>query len=158
MPAKANAPVLRDRYLREGTTWEGWIDAVQELAQHEDIMPQAVYEKERRSSRVFKRVRVQVAGKAKDGRKFREICETCVVNAHGGLFYMIHEVAEGEIIVLTNAFTQEEQECRVVFLGDIANKGMRTGVEFLSPAPHFWGIEFAPTDWHSPESSSPSAA
>jgi hypothetical protein len=129
------------------------IDAARAQPQHEHIMTQATYEKDRRSSRIFKRVRIQVAGKAKDGRKFREVCETCVVNAHGGLFYMIHEVAMGEMLVLNNVFTQEELECRVVFHGDIADKGTRVGVEFLSPAPHFWGIEFAPQDWHAPEPS-----
>lgn len=110
-------------------------------------MPSATYEKERRSSRVFKRVRVQVAGKTKDARKFRETCETIVINAHGGLFYLTREVALGEMLVLTNLFTQEELECRVVFLGDAAEKGQRVGVEFLCPSPHFWGIEFAPPDW-----------
>jgi len=22
------------------------------------------------------------------------------------------------------------------------------GIEFLTPAPHFWGVEFAQPDWH----------
>jgi PilZ domain-containing protein len=117
-------------------------------------MPEAAtFEKERRSSRVFKRVRVQAAGKTKEGRKFRETCETIVINAHGGLFCLTHEVAQGEMLVLTNSFTQEELECRVVFLGDASEKGQRVGVEFLSPSPHFWGVEFAQVDWQgsSPE-------
>jgi hypothetical protein len=117
----------------------------------------ATYEKERRSSRVFKRVRVQVAGKARDGRKFREVCETIVINAHGGLFSQTHEVARGEMLVLTNPFTQEELECRVVFLGDASDKGQRVGVEFLSPSPHFWGIEFAQPDWQAPTATDPPA-
>lgn len=118
----------------------------------------ATYEKERRSSRVFKRIRVQVAGKSKDGRKFRENCETIVINAHGGLLSLSHEVALGEMMVLTNPFTQEELECRVVFLGDNSDKGQRVGVEFLSPSPHFWGVEFAPQDWQSPQPSAPRAS
>ena len=48
----------------------------------------------------------------------------------------------GELLVLVNPTTQEEQECRIVFLGEIGDRGQRVGVEFLTPAPHFWGIDF----------------
>ena len=96
----------------------------------------------RRSPRVFRRVRVQAQGRSHDGRKFREICETVVVNAHGGLLYLKHEVSDGALLVLANPETQDEQECRVVYLGEPAEKGQRVGVEFLTPAPHFWGIDF----------------
>ena len=33
------------------------------------------------------------------------------------------------------------------FLGSGSDKGQRVGVEFLTPAPHFWGVEFPPPDW-----------
>ena len=51
-------------------------------------MPENDYDKARRSSRVFMRVRVVVAGKNSDNRRFREACETIVINAHGGLMYL----------------------------------------------------------------------
>ena len=51
------------------------------------------------------------------------------------------------MLVLTNPFTQDEQECRVVYLGDDCDKGRRIGIEFLTPAPRFWGVEFAQPDW-----------
>jgi hypothetical protein len=104
---------------------------------------------QRRSSRVFTRIPVQAAGKDADGRKFRESSQTIVINAHGGLLYLVASLEVGLDIVLTNPVTEEEQECRVVYLGDTADKGTRVGVEFLSPAPHFWGVEFAPQDWPS---------
>ena len=110
-------------------------------------MPEVAYETPRRSSRVFMRLRVVAAGKNLDGRKFREACETIVVNAHGGLLYLGQPLELGAMIVLVNPFTQEEQECRIVYLGDATEKGQRVGVEFLSPAPHFWGVEFKPADW-----------
>jgi len=97
----------------------------------------------RRSGRVFHRVRIQAQGRTHDRKKFKETCETVVVNAHGGLLVMKHEVDNGEMLILTNPLTQEEQECRVVFLGDVAEKGQRVGVEFLTPAPRFWGVEFS---------------
>ena len=88
-------------------------------------------------------------GKNVLGRKFRESCQTIVINAHGGLLYLKAEpMAVGAMVVLSNPFTQEDQECRVVFIGDDVEKGQRVGVEFLSPAPHFWGVDFTPTlDW-----------
>ena len=119
-------------------------------------MPEIQYEKTRRSSRVFIRVRIVAAGKNLDGRKFREVCETIVVSAHGGLLYLNQPLENGAMLVLINPFTQEEQECRVVYLGDASEKGQRVGVEFLSPAPRFWGVEFAPADWPArPETAPP---
>ena len=59
-------------------------------------------------------------------------------------------------LVLINPVTEEEQECRVVYIGDTSEKGTRIGVEFLSPSPHFWGVEFAPQDWPARPSAQPS--
>jgi hypothetical protein len=97
----------------------------------------------RRSGRVFHRIRVHAEGRTHDRKKFKEKCETVVVNAHGGLLLLKHEVNNGEMLVLTNPETQEEQECRVVYLGEPVAKGQRVGVEFLTPAPRFWGVEFS---------------
>ena len=66
-----------------------------------------------------------------------------VVVSYGGLLLLKHEIDQGEMIVLTNPDTDEEQECRVVFLGEPNDNGQRVGVEFLTPAPRFWGLEFA---------------
>jgi hypothetical protein len=126
------------------------IDGTPEVPQHGFTMPETEYDKIRRSTRVFMRVRVVVAGKNSDNRRFREACETIVINAHGGLVYLNQPLAMDMIVVLTNPFTQEEQECRVVYLGDATDKGQRVGVEFLTPAPHFWGVDFVPTDWPAP--------
>ena len=101
----------------------------------------------RRSTRVFTRIPVRATGRATDGRKFRENSQTIVVNAHGALLYLQHELEMGADVVLTNPITEEEQDCRVVFIGEPSEKGQRIGVEFLSPAPHFWGVDFTPTDW-----------
>jgi hypothetical protein len=113
-------------------------------------MLQTDVSKFRRSTRVFMRVRVVVAGKNSDGRRFREACETVVINAHGGLMYLNQPLNMDAVLVVTNPFTQEEQECRIVFLGDATDKGQRIGLEFLTPAPHFWGVDFVPADWPPP--------
>jgi hypothetical protein len=51
-------------------------------------------------------------------------------------------VDNGEMLVITNPETQEELECRIVYLGDPGDRGQRVGIEFLTPAPRFWGVEF----------------
>ncbi|HVO57445.1 MAG TPA: hypothetical protein VMT51_07095 [Dongiaceae bacterium] len=97
----------------------------------------------RRSTRVFRKLKLKAAGRGHNGRKFRETCETLVVSEHGGLLMLKHEVDNGELLVLTNPDTQEEQECRIVYLGDVCDAGQRVAIEFLTPAPHFWGFEFS---------------
>lgn len=110
---------------------------------HDDlIMQETAFATNRRSHRVFHRMKLQALGRSHAGKKFREVCETLVVNAHGGLLMLRHEVVNDDMLVLVNPETQEEQECRIVFTGDSGAKGIRVGVEFLTPAPHFWGIDF----------------
>lgn len=104
-------------------------------------------ENKRRSSRVFIKLPTQVSGKNADGRGFRETSETIVVNAHGALFYLQAPVVMGAIVIVSNPATLEEQESRVVFIGGSSDRGQRVGVEFLTPAPRFWGVEFPPPDW-----------
>ena len=96
----------------------------------------------RRSGRLFHKIKVKAQGRAHNGKKFKESAETVVVNAHGALLMMKHEIDNGEMLVLTNPLTQEEQECRVVYQGEPCERGQRIGVEFLTPAPRFWGVEF----------------
>ena len=96
---------------------------------------------------MFTRLPVRAAGKNSDGRRFRENSQTIVINAHGGLLYLQETIELGMDIILINPATEEEQECRVVYVGDTSDKGTRVGVEFLSPSPHFWGVEFAQADW-----------
>jgi hypothetical protein len=109
----------------------------------DDGMSEATAATRRRSGRVFHKMRVQAQGRAHNGKKFKEACETVVVNAHGGLLMLKHEIDNGEMIVLTNPETLEDQECRVVYQGEPCEKGQRIGVEFLTPAPRFWGLEFS---------------
>src|SRR5215813_10028167 len=113
------------------------------MATDDVTMSEVVSATPRRSARAFRKMRVQAQGRTHDRRKFKETCETVVVSAHGGLLLLKHEVDNGEMLVLTNPLTQEEMECRVVFLGEPIAKGQRVGIEFLTPAPRFWGVEFA---------------
>ena len=114
-------------------------------------MTEVAFASPRRSSRVFMRLRVKVSGKNARGRRFSETCQTIVINAHGGLVYMNQEdLEDGAMLAITNPETLEELECRIVYLGELNEHGQRVGLEFLSPAPHFWGVEFAAPDWLNP--------
>ena len=109
----------------------------------------------RRGGRIFYKMRVQAKGRAHDGRKFSETCDTVVVNSHGGLLMMKHEVNDGEMLVLIHPESLEEQECWIVYLGEPGEKGQRVGIEFLTPAPHFWGLECEPESTPSGKGFSP---
>lgn len=115
-------------------------------------------EEKRRSSRIFRRISVRVRGVSPEGHKFRESCQTIVVNAQGGLIYLNETVELGGQLQVANPVTDEEQECRVVYLGDVSDRGQRVGLEFLSPAPHFWGLEFSEPDSRRPPSTHKSSA
>jgi len=95
-------------------------------------------------------VRVVVSGKNLMGKKFSETCRTIVINAHGGLVHINQELEDGAMLTITNPVTQEDLECRLVFLGELNDKGQRVGLEFLTPSPHFWGVEFTQKDWVEP--------
>ena len=59
---------------------------------------------------------------------------------------------------VARAITQEmERDPNVVFLGEEDEKGQRIGVEFLSPSPRFWGVDFTPSDWHADPPAPPAA-
>jgi len=130
-------------YRRRNTCTFGQLTRPAHAFEHSCTMSNATFTGPRRSGRVFHKMQVQAQGRGHDGRKFREVCQTMVVNSHGGLLLLKHEIDQGEMIVLTNPETDEEQECRVVFLGEPNDNGQRVGVEFLTPAPRFWGLEFA---------------
>jgi hypothetical protein len=104
-------------------------------------MSEALQTSPRRSTRVFHKMSVQVKGRSHSGKRFTETCQTLVVNAHGGLLLLKHEVNDGEMLVVIHPETLEEQECRIVYLGEPGDKGQRVGIEFLTPAPRFWGLE-----------------
>ena len=101
----------------------------------------------RRSQRVFVQIPVIVRGSGPGNEAIEEKTQTLVVNAHGGLVMLALNVRDGQKFILTNTTTQQNQECRVVFLGPRQAGKMQVGVEFTRPAPNFWHIAFPPEDW-----------
>ena len=111
---------------------------------------------QRSSPRISLQVPVMVHGVCRDKTSFNEETSTLVVNAAGGLVTLNSGVDIGDTVLVVNKTTRRSQECRIVYLGDTSEKGTRIGVEFLSPSPHFWGVEFAQKDWASHSPSGPS--
>jgi hypothetical protein len=110
----------------------------------------------RRSQRVLMQVGVRVRGKDAQGKDFEEFAETLAINAHGGLVLLAARVTSGSVVHMKHNKTEEEQECRVAFLGPVRSGKAEIGLEFSVPCPTFWRVAFPPEDWtpKSPEARS----
>ena len=56
----------------------------------------------------------------------------------GGLLVMDAAVLPGQVLLLTNKITQEEQQCRVAYVGGRDPYRASVAVEFANLAPDFW--------------------
>src|SRR5260370_12202950 len=83
------------------------IDRVDILRHYQADMQEGQSADARRSSRVFVRIRVVAKGKNHTGKKFREMCETVVVNTHGGLLYLRHPLPTAPPLPLPNPLTHQ---------------------------------------------------
>ncbi len=107
----------------------------------------------RRSQRVLMMVGVKLTGKDAEGKEFEENTETLAINAHGALVLLTARVISGSKVHVKHNKTEEDQECRVVFLGPVRGGKREVGLEFSTPRPIFWRVTFPPEDWspRSPE-------
>ena len=101
----------------------------------------------RRSQRVLLRMPVLVCGQAENDSSLSEETHTLLVNAQGALIALATRVQPGQTLVLKNRVSGEEQECRVVHMGEKQADKNEIGIEFSRPAPKFWHIGFPPADW-----------
>lgn len=101
--------------------------------------------------RVLLSIPITVTGKMSDNKDFREETLTLVVNAHGALISLKAGLKSGQKITIANSATQQSQECRVAYLGNPQAGKIQMGIEFVSPSPTFWHIDFPPDDWVVPE-------
>ena len=96
--------------------------------------------KPRSGKRISLHVPVLVYGWSNFENSFHEEATTLLVNASGGLLALNSKVALGDTIFLTNKATQQEQECRVVYVDKDAHGKQRVGAAFKRQAPHFWRV------------------
>jgi hypothetical protein len=98
----------------------------------------------RRSKRLQLKIPVAVCGRNKRMWTFREETVTELVNVHGGLVALATRVGPGETFLLTNKATQEEQQCRVVYVEPLEGPKKKVGFALLLSAPNFWRANFPP--------------
>jgi PilZ domain len=106
----------------------------------------------RRSMRVLLSVPITAMGQNGAGKEFVEETRTLVVNAHGALITLAAQIAAGQQIRISHRATEESLMCRVVHIGSVQAGRAQVGIEFQTPSPTFWQIDFPPEDWVSPES------
>lgn len=103
-----------------------------------------MFKARRRSKRLHLRVPVAVYGRNNKVGAFREETATDLVSAHGGLVALGARVGLGETFLVVNKTTQEEQQCRVVYIGPLEGPKKKVGFALLRSAPHFWRVDFPP--------------
>jgi hypothetical protein len=101
----------------------------------------------RRSQRVLMQVAVRIRGTDAQGKTFEEEASTLAINAHGALVLLQARLTSGSSVLMQHKQTQEEQECRVVFLGPVRAGQAEIGLEFSEPRSAFWRVAFPPEDW-----------
>ena len=100
----------------------------------------------RRSRRWALDISVYVYGHGPGKEPFHEEAHTLKVNANGALLLLSVPVHEGQTLLLTNQQTEQEQECRVVYLGTKHSRTVETGVAFPRTNPDFWQLHTTPED------------
>ena len=101
----------------------------------------------RRSQRVHAQSPVAVLGKLTDGSPFADFTRAVVLSANGCLVTMSRSVKLGEKLVLQNVASRQELDCRVVYLAEQHDGGIKVGLGFNTSAPHFWNLEHPPSNW-----------
>jgi propanol-preferring alcohol dehydrogenase len=104
----------------------------------------------RRSQRLILRISVVVIGSDSDGKPFGEVTHTLIVSAHGALVELKAELNDDQRVLLRNRMSGERQSCRVVWFRRGAEGLNHAGLEFVTPSPKFWRVDFPPDDWAIP--------
>jgi hypothetical protein len=94
----------------------------------------------RSGKRISLRVPISLYGWSRDDISFHEDASTLLVNDSGALVEFGTRVALGATMFVVNRATQQEQECRVAYVGPEVQGKLRVGVAFKRPAPYFWRI------------------
>jgi hypothetical protein len=98
----------------------------------------------RRSRRWLLDIPVYVYGHGPGKETFHEEAHTLNVNANGALLLLSVPVQRGQVLFLTNQHTEQEIDCRVVYLGTKHSRTVETGVVFPRTNPDFWQIHIPP--------------
>ncbi len=84
---------------------------------------------------------VLVYGRRKNDEPFREETSLHLLNLRGGLISLGTSVEPGQQLILMNAATEEDQRCRVAFIGEQHLGRSMIGIQFNRFAKEFWQID-----------------
>ena len=101
----------------------------------------------RRSQRVPAQLPVVAQGTLTDETPFADPTRAIVLSAHGCLITLSASISLGDRLILRNTANREEQDCRVVYLGEKEGGRTEVGLRFKTAAPQLWGLEHPPRDW-----------
>jgi hypothetical protein len=68
------------------------------------------------------------------------------VSLYGGLLDMTPRVKLGQKVLIVNSFTEEERECRIVYIDSKARGRKKVAVEFANADGDFWHVYSPPVD------------
>jgi hypothetical protein len=83
---------------------------------------------------------VLVYGRRKDEEPFQEETNVRLLNLRGGLITLATSVEPGQQLILINLATEEDQRCRVAFVGEQHLDRNMIGIQFSRFAQEFWLI------------------
>lgn len=106
-------------------------------------------QKRRRSKRIRARVRITIRIQARNKETACEETDTLIVNAHGALILLAAPVGRDQFVTIVNPKTNQELLARVTAIGTRFMGKAQVGIEFIRPAPEFWGVSPIPADWKS---------
>src|SRR2546422_10708149 len=101
----------------------------------------------RRSQRVPAQLPVVAQGTLTDETPFVDPTRAIVLSAHGCLITLSASISLGDRLTLRNTANREEQDCRVVYLGEKQGGRTEVGLRFKTAAHKYWGLENTPRDW-----------
>jgi hypothetical protein len=98
----------------------------------------------RRCQRFDLNVPVKVYGRSPRNIPFRAMTATMTVSKFGGLLDMKPRVKLGQKMLIVNSFTEEERECRVVYVDSKSRGRRKVAVEFTTSTGDFWHVYSPP--------------
>jgi hypothetical protein len=101
----------------------------------------------RRTQRVLLRIRASVHVASQEGQATSFDVATLSVNPHGAVVVMNRNLPADTHLVLEHTVTKRRVGCKVARPAREMPEGFHVPIEFESPAPGFWQIDFPPTDW-----------
>jgi len=96
----------------------------------------------RRTPRVALFVDLIVQGVTQDNENFRSRTRSHSVSGHGGSMMLERTVTVGQTLLLTNDFSGQKAECRVVAVRTGRDGRISVAFEFTSTQVNFWKMHF----------------